>query len=424
MNRRSTTLLIAGSGASLFGDGMFVVAIGFAVLACGGGSGALGVILLAGVGTIFACILPAGVFVDRASRRLVVGCADLARGTLQLVAAYIVSMDHAQWWYLLPTSILFGAATALYQPASMSLVAEVVPSEQLEQVNGTIQALRGLGLVLGGAIAGIVVARSGPVPVMVIDAATFLLCALCILGITTRRDDERTPARPQTERDVRRDLREAVAVVRENRWLRHGLLLITGFVVVSYGPIQVIGPEAARDAAGAAGVSAAELWSWISAATAVGIIVGGVTAFVRPPGAMMRIVRVLLVVGGLGPLALSAGVEPVLTLPGFAAIGGAMGLFTAGWESAKQSRVDAGMLARIASLDMFAQLVGMLAGVAAAALLATFVSADAVLVWVGVGCVLLAGTSLLSRPLTEIFHVRAGERARAREATAAAATTA
>jgi hypothetical protein len=37
MKRRTTALLVAGNGASLFGDGMFVVAIGFAVLAVGGG---------------------------------------------------------------------------------------------------------------------------------------------------------------------------------------------------------------------------------------------------------------------------------------------------------------------------------------------------------------------------------------------------
>ena len=53
--RRNISLLVAGNGLSLLGDGMFVVAIGFAVFAVGGGAGALGVILLAGVATIFAC---------------------------------------------------------------------------------------------------------------------------------------------------------------------------------------------------------------------------------------------------------------------------------------------------------------------------------------------------------------------------------
>jgi MFS family permease len=406
VNRRATALLIAGNGASLFGDGMFVVAIGFAVLAVGGGSGALGLILLAGVGTIFAMILPAGAIVDRSSRRLVVTCADLLRGSLQLLSAWIVSMPDAHWWYLLPGSVLFGAATAMHQPATMSLAAEVVPNEQLEQVNGSIQAMRGVGMVVGGTIAGLIVAHAGPVPVMVVDAVSFFVCAACIFLIGPTAHSTSAKAVVASKRE---DVRAAIAVVRTHRWLVHGLLFVAGFVVVSYGPIQVIGPAAAKAASADAGIAAAQLWAWISAATAVGMIVGGVYAFLRPPAAMMAIVRVLLVLGGLGPLGFALGVEPMATLPGFTAIGAAMGLFTAGWESAKQSRIEQGMLARVASLDMFAQLSGYIVGVIAAATVATLVSVDSVLIGIGSGCMLLAACSFLSPALAGIFRDRAAE---------------
>ncbi len=408
--RRNISLLIAGNGASLLGDGMFVVAIGFAVFAVGGGAGALGVILLAGVATIFACILPSGVIVDRVSRRRVlVGC-DVARFLIQLSSAAIVATDGAAWWWLLPGSILFGAVTALHQPATMSFVAEVAPPEELEKVNGSIQALRGLGIVLGGAVAGWIVATSGPVAVMVVDAISFLLCAICIAAIRLPAAVEARPAaRVVGGATGVDDVRAAVSVVRSHRWLVHGLLLITGFVIVSYGPIQVVGPAAAEDNAAAAGMSASLLWAWMSAATAIGMIVGGVTAFVRPVGETMNALRILLVLGALGPIGMAVGVEPLLTLPGFAAIGGAMGLFTSGWESVKQSRIEQRMLARVASLDMFAQLVGMMLGVTAAAAIATFVSTDAVLWWVGIGCVALGALSAVSASLTGIFRVRARE---------------
>ena len=408
--RRNISLLIAGNGASLLGDGMFVVAIGFAVFAVGGGAGALGVILLAGVATIFACILPAGVIVDRVSRRNVLVGADIVRCLIQLSSAAIVFHDGANWWWLLPGSILFGAVTALHQPATMSFVAEVAPPEELEKVNGSIQALRGLGIVVGGAIAGWIVATSGPVAVMVVDAITFLVCALCIAAIRVPDAVEARPA-PRVAGGATGvdDIRAAVSVVRSHAWLVHGLLLITGFVVVSYGPIQVVGPAAAEDNAGAAAMSASMLWAWMSAATAIGMIIGGITAFVRPVGETMNALRVLLVLGALGPIGMAAGVEPLLTLPGFAAIGGAMGLFSSGWESVKQSRIEQRMLARVASLDMFAQLVGMMIGVTAAAAIATFMSTDAVLWWIGIGCALLAVVSATSPALTGIFRVRAGE---------------
>lgn len=408
--RRNIALLVGGIGASLFGDGMFVIAIGFAVFAVGGGSGALGVVLLAGVATIFACILPAGVLVDRLPRRHVLAACDVARCLLQLGAAVIVSWDGAQWWWLLPGSILFGAATALHQPATMSFVADVAPQDELERVNGSLQAIRGLGIVVGGGIAGIIVATWGPVPVMVVDAATFAVCAACVWAIRLPRDVEhRAPARVAGGPTGIDDLRDALVVVRSHRWLVHGLLLIAGFVVVSYAPIQVVGPEAASVAAGAAGMSPAVLWAWMSAATAVGMIAGAVAAMVRPVAETMRALRVLLVVGAAGPIGLALDVEPMATLPGFAAIGAAMGLFSSGWESTKQSRIEPRMLARVASLDMFAQLVGMVAGVVLAAVVATVVGTDAVLLWIGSGCVLLAGASALSPSLTKVFRDRARE---------------
>lgn len=406
--RRNITLLVVGTGASLFGDGMFVVALGFAVFAVGGSAGHLGLILLAGVAAIFTCILPAGVLVDRVSRRRVLVAADVVRGALQLGAALIVATDGAQWWWLLPGSVMFGAVTALHQPAMMSFVAEVAPSDLLERVNGSIQALRGIGIVVGGAIAGAIVAAAGPVPVMVVDATSFLACAICIFAIRLPRDAAHVqPAGARAGATGTDDIRAAVRVVRSHRWLEHGLLLITAYVVVSYGPLQVVGPAAAKAHADAAGMAAPMLWAWISAATAIGMIAGAVAAFVRPVAELMAVLRLLLLLGALGPIALALEVHPLLTLPGFAAIGGGMGLFSSGWESVKQSTIDGRMLARVASLDMFAQLVGMIAGVGAAAAIATFVGTDAVLWWIGSGSILLALLTLTSPALADVYRERA-----------------
>jgi MFS family permease len=354
-------------------------------------------------------------------RRSVLAACDVARCGLQLASALIVAHDGAEWWWLLPGSILFGAATALHQPASMAFVADVAPRDELEKVNGALQAIRGIGIVVGGAIAGVIVAAWGPVPVMVVDAATFAICASCVYAIRLPRDvEERAPARVAGGPTGVDDVRAAVAVVRSHAWLVHGLLLIAGFVVVSYAPIQVVGPEAARQAADAAGVSASVLWAWMSAATAIGMIAGAIAAMVRPVGETMNALRVLLVLGALGPIGLALEVDPLLTLPGFAAIGAAMGLFSSGWESTKQSRIEPRMLARVASLDMLAQLTGMICGVVAAAAAATFVNADSVLVGIGIGCVLLAGASWGSPQLTRVFRDRADEVARATSAAPAA----
>lgn len=407
MNRGSVALLVTGQGLSLFGDGMFAVAVGFAVFAVGGGPLELGIVLLVGVLALFGTILPAGVLVDRVSRRGAVVVADLVRGSMQLASAAIVAWDSAHWWYLLPTSFVFGAATGLNRPAAVAYVAEVVPPAALERVNGALQALRGLGLMLGSAVAGILIATSGVATVIALDATTFYACAACMFVIGARRtavavDRGEVPPTGMSE------LRAAVALLRAERWIAHGVAVVAGFVLVSYAPMQVIGPAISRELVRDGG-SEARVWAFVSAAIAVGLIIGGGTALLRGSQRLVGAVRVLLLLGASGPFALARHAPTGVVVLGFVAIGAAMGMFAAGWESTKQRRVPGAMLARIGALDWFLQLTCMLTGVVWAAALTELASPEAALFVVAAGCVTLAVLAGMSSQLVDALQGRTSE---------------
>ena len=57
-------------------------------------------------------------------------------------------------WQLLGIAVVYGAATAFFDPASDSLVPELLPVEALAQANSLDQLIRPLALRLAGPAAG------------------------------------------------------------------------------------------------------------------------------------------------------------------------------------------------------------------------------------------------------------------------------
>ncbi|MBC7461881.1 MAG: MFS transporter [Thermoleophilia bacterium] len=384
-------LLLVGTGISLLGDGLFAIAISFAVFELGGGALQLGAIVGTGLLVLFATILPAGLLADRWSRKWIAAGSDLLRGCSQLATAAIVLADVGSVWWLLPTSVVFAVGTALHQPATVGFIAEVVPERRLVAVNGTIQALRGIGMMAGAALGGWLVDARGAGDVLVIDAVTFLLCAFLFACI-------RVPKVVRRDELVMR-LGDGFRLARERRWILPGIFLISGFVFVMLGPMQIVGPSVAQQSG-----DGASLWGTISATIAFGLILGGGAAlagFVRRP---LLVVAVLLVLGASGHAALALDAPLRFVLPGYVALGAAMGSYAAMWESTKQRLVPRELLSRIGALDWFLSLVGMMSGIAVASLVIAAASIDAML-WVMVaGACLLAASTFVSPSLRAVFR--------------------
>ncbi|MCW2949922.1 MAG: hypothetical protein JWN41_935, partial [Thermoleophilia bacterium] len=320
---RGIWLLLAGTGVSLLGDGLFAIAISFAVFELGGSAWQLGAIVGTGLFVLFATILPAGLFADRFSRKWISAASDLVRGCSQLVTAVIVLHHVDSVWWLLPTSIVFSLGTALHQPATVGFIAEVVPERRLVAVNGTIQALRGISMMVGAALGGWLVDARGAGDVLVVDAATFLVCAALFACIRVPPTTRHEPAAMR--------LGDGFRLAREHGWILPGIALIAGFVFVMLGPMQIVGPTVAR-----ASDEGASMWGTISAAIALGLVIGGGAAIAGVIRRPLLVVGVLLVVGATGHAALALDAPLRLVLPGYVSLGAAMGSYAAMWEATKQ----------------------------------------------------------------------------------------
>jgi predicted MFS family arabinose efflux permease len=342
LRQRNFRLLFAGQTISVLGDRMVAVALAFAVLLIGGSPSDVGLVLAAQVLPSAATALAGGVLADRTSRRAVMVGADLVRVASQGTMAVLLIAGSAEVWMLAVLAGIGGGASGFFGPASLGLLPELVPSEQLQQANALRSSGASAGEILGPLLAGVLVAVAGAGWAIAADAATFALSAACLLGL-------RLAARfPAGSGSFLLDLREGWAVFSSRAWV---WTFVAYFAIANlfWGAWSSLGPVVAdRELGGAAA------WGVILAVMGIGALLGSVIATrVRPS-------RPLLIVAlGEGLLALPLAFLAASSSAAVIAVGALLSgvglmLGMSVWESTLQRHIPAEALSRVSSFDWFA----------------------------------------------------------------------
>jgi predicted MFS family arabinose efflux permease len=341
LRRRNFRLLFAGQTISVLGDRMVAVALAFAVLQIGGSPSAVGLVLAAKVLPSAATALVGGVLADRTSRRTVIVGADLVRVASQGTMAALLISGSAEVWTLALLAAIGGAASGFFGPASIGMLPEVVPPEQLQPANALRSSGASAGEILGPLIAGVLVATAGAGWAIAADAATFAASAACLLGLRLAR------SAPVTSGSFFTDLREGWAVFSSLTWV-WTFVVYFAIANVFWGASSALGPVVAdRDLGGAAA------WGTILAAMGVGALLGSLIATqVRPsrPLLMVALGEGLLAL----PLAFLAATSAVALID-FGAFLSGIGLMVgmSVWESTLQRHIPGEALSRVSSYDWF-----------------------------------------------------------------------
>lgn len=218
----------------------------------------------AGGGPLFGPL--GGMLADRFRRRPLLVAANLA--TACLVLLLLLVRDRHQVWLIYTVMFSYGVSGSLLGPAQTALVQAIVPADLLGDANGALQtAQQGMRLVTPLAGAGLFTVL-GPDPVIIGDAATFLVAAATLLAIRVREAPAVPPARHWLA-EMTAGARHIARTVPLRRLTVTAAVVVTAYGLSETIPFAVVGNGLHRPA---------PFIGVLTAAQGAGAVVAGITA--------------------------------------------------------------------------------------------------------------------------------------------------
>ncbi|MEA2403327.1 MAG: hypothetical protein QOK00_3730 [Thermoleophilaceae bacterium] len=276
LRHRDFRLLWIGQGVSLAGDGIYLVAIAWLVYDISNEPSALAIVGVAWTLPQVAGLLLAGVLSDRFERRRLLVIADLVRCAAIGTIAALALAGVTELWHLVLLVVVYGFGQALFTPAFTAILPEVVPREELLQANAMRELLEPLGLRFAGpALGGALIALFGVGTAFLVDAITFAVSALAVIGIRPRPPPRSEPG------SLWRDLGEGFAYVRAHAWLWGTLVGAALFLLFALGPFEVLLPYIIRNDLGGGAATFGVVLAAGGAGSFVGALLLGRTGLPR-----------------------------------------------------------------------------------------------------------------------------------------------
>ncbi len=128
---------------------------------------------------------------DRLNRQLLMVGSDVLRGLLAL--GFFFVHRPSQLWVVFMLTALISALQAVFEPASLAALPNLVDREDLPAANVLAAATWGTMLTVGSALGGLVVTTFGREAAYTADAASFFVSALLVLRIRRPFAEPREP---------------------------------------------------------------------------------------------------------------------------------------------------------------------------------------------------------------------------------------
>jgi MFS family permease len=250
---------------------------------------------------------------DRVSKRILIagGLALMALEALVLAALAQAGIYHLGW--VIGLELLSVVAMAAIMPASFSIVAELLPGEQLTEGLGLQKSAQAIGRLLGPALGGAVLALASTAAALWLHAGLLLVAAWLASRIKAA-----TPAAGAQAKHWLRDLRAGLVA----KWkipMERGWTFVSSLVWLFFGPgIGILLPLKVQSL----GLSAAWLGA-CEASLAAGMLLGSLGGSVWLAQRIGRFNASLgaILLEGVTMVAIGLSHQPLLIVFGFALFG-------------------------------------------------------------------------------------------------------
>lgn len=236
-----------------------------------------------------------GAVTDRFSPRPVMLMANITRFFLTCAVAALVLTGTARLWMICGFALLFGVVAGFAVPAENSIVAKLVPHDDLQAGNSAMMGITQLTGFLGPALAGILIGHfsnslTGVGIAFVVDAVTFVASAVALHLI---RDDARGPVAAASAESVMSATLAGVRYLWTDKPLRlmfAALLLVN---VLLIGPLTVGIPLLADHRLPEGAAAFGLLMSAFAVGNLAGYLIAG--SLPRPGARQLRWIMIVLV---------------------------------------------------------------------------------------------------------------------------------
>jgi MFS family permease len=191
LRNRSFQWFWAGEGVSQFGTQFTALALPvLAVSLLGATEWQVGVLGAAGTAAFLVVGLPAGAWIDRMLKRRVMITADLVRAVALAAVPALWFAGALEMWHLYIVGGILGVATVFFDVCYQSYIPILLPGSQIGDANSKLEATAQVARIGGPGLAGaLLTVVSAPV-LLIADAFSYLVSALCIWRV---RDTEKLP---------------------------------------------------------------------------------------------------------------------------------------------------------------------------------------------------------------------------------------
>lgn len=388
---RDFALYFGARVVSLLGDAMLPVAAALAVGEIYGVSG-VGYVLSVWTAPFVIFVLLGGVFADRIGARAMMVGADLVRVLTQGVVAVAFLTGTPPLWLLLVASFLSGVAAAMFQPGVNGMVPLVARDPQ--RANGTLKIADAVTQLGGPVLAGLLMAFTGAGAVYSLDAATFLVSALCLALI--RLAPAAGAKRPST---VLLDLKRGWQEFRSRTWMWSVIVIWVFFGMLVFGPYIPLGSRLIGDRLGDAA------FGWAMAGLGAGTVIGGLVAIRFRPARPLAAGGVVIIGFTFIPLSAALELPLPLVMAGHLVGGCAWAFWSVMWSTSVQTQVAPDVLNRVTAYEVAGSVSGVAFGQALVGPVSSVVEPrDLLLVSTGV-CVAVCAALLLTGPVRNLRRV-------------------
>ncbi len=331
-----------------------------------------------------------GVYLDRLPKQAVMIWVDLLRAILTFLIPALYATHSLSIEGLYGLIFLTSVVSTVFGPALVSAVPLLVRPSELMSANALIQGTNNIGMLLGPAISGIMIALINAENVLFVNSATFLISTLCLLPIRFTIPHSRSA---ETSSSMWEELKVGFRFVFGQQSMVLTLVIISSLYNLGVSAFVFILPVYAKEFLQVGPVQLGWLWS----ALGVGMLAASTWLAWKKQSDMqgrLRIVVSGMTIGGIAVCTLSLLETPLIAAAVVIIVGGSTAVLNPIVWALLQEVTPEHLIGRVLTTFSVGSMASAMAGMTGFGWVADAVGPAASLIGLGLVLLLTAGIAV------------------------------